>query len=350
MRGGVARRNIRHMTDIAVAPSAAVDQWLASFDEALTAGDPAAAAQLFLEDSYWRDLVAFTWNIKTVEGRDGVEAMLAATLAGAKPRNWRVTEPPDEADGVVTAWLEFETEAGRGNGLVRLKDGKAWTLLTALYELTGYEEPKGPGRSKGVEHRAEKGRETWLEARRREASELGYETQPEVVIVGGGQGGIALGARLRQLGVPPTIVERNERPGDSWRKRYKSLCLHDPVWYDHLPYIKFPENWPVFSPKDKIGDWLEMYTKVMELNYWGSSTVRSASFDGEDWEIVVDRGGEEVVLRPKQLVLATGMSSQPNLPDIPGMDAFAGEQHHSSNHPGPDAYVGKKAVVIGSNI
>ena len=202
--------------------------------------------------------------------------MLGETLAGAKPRNWRVTEPPDEADGVVTAWLEFETEAGRGNGLLRLKDGKAWTLLTALYELKGYEEPKGPGRSKGVEHHAEKGRETWLEARRREAEELGHETQPEVVIVGGGQGGIALGARLRQLGVPTIIVERNERPGDSWRKRYKSLCLHDPVWYDHLPYIKFPENWPVFSPKDKIGDWLEMYTRVMELNYWSSTTAKSA--------------------------------------------------------------------------
>ena len=50
--------------------------------------------------------------------------------------------------------------------------------------------------------------------------------------------------------------------------RYKSLCLHDPVWYDHLPYLKFPDNWPVFSPKDKIADWLEMYTRVMELNYW----------------------------------------------------------------------------------
>ena len=96
-----------------------------------------------------------------------------------------------------------------------------------------------------------------------------------MLIIGGGQGGIALGARLRQLGVPTIIVERNARPGDSWRKRYKSLCLHDPVWYDHLPYIKFPENWPVFSPKDKIGDWLEMYTRVMELNYWGSTTARA---------------------------------------------------------------------------
>ena len=339
------------MSEIAVQPAAAVDQWLASFDDALAAGDPAAAAELFLEDSYWRDLVAFTWNLKTVEGHDGVEAMLTETLAGAKPRAWRVTEPPTEEEGVVTAWLAFETEVGRGNGLLRLKGGKAWTLLTALSELKGHEEPAGPGRPMGAEHGANPDRKTWLEQREREAAQLGYETQPEVVIVGGGQGGIALGARLRQLGVPTIIVERNERPGDSWRKRYKSLCLHDPVWYDHLPYIKFPENWPVFSPKDKIADWLEMYTRVMELNYWSSTEAKSAKYDEDagEWQVVVERDGADVTLRPKQLVLATGMSGKANMPEIPGMDVFKGDQHHSSQHPGPDAYKGKRAVVIGSN-
>ena len=172
-----------------------------------------------------------------------------------------------------------------------------------------------------------------------------------MVIIGGGQGGIALGARLRQLDVPTIIVERNARPGDSWRKRYKSLCLHDPVWYDHLPYIPFPENWPVFSPKDKIGDWLEMYTRVMELNYWTSTTAEQASWDdtAKEWRVRVRRDGEEIVLRPKQLVLATGMSGKPNVPAFPGQDVFEGEQHHSSRHPGPDAYKGRKVVVIGSN-
>src|SRR3954453_20564812 len=109
------------MSDTAVQPAAAVDQWLASFDEALTAGDPAAAAALFLEDSYWRDLVAFTWNLKTVEGQDGVRDMLEATLAHTKPRGFATTEPAAEAEGVTEAWLEFETESGRGQGLLRLK-------------------------------------------------------------------------------------------------------------------------------------------------------------------------------------------------------------------------------------
>jgi len=173
--------------------------------------------------------------------------------------------------------------------------------------------------------------------------------QPEVLIIGGGQGGIALGARLRQLGVPTIIVERNERPGDSWRNRYKSLALHDPVWYDHLPYLPFPASWPVFSPKDKIGDWLEMYTKVMELNYWGSTTCKSAVREGDGWAVVVDRAGEEITLRPRQLVLALGASGLPNVPEIPGREKFRGDQHHSSAHPGPDKYKGKRAVVIGSN-
>ena len=143
-----------------------------------------------------------------------------------------------------------------------------------------------------------------------------------MLIVGGGQGGIALGARLRQLGVPTIIVERNQRPGDSWRKRYKSLCLHDPVWYDHLPYLKFPPNWPVFSPKDKIGDWLEMYTRVMELNYWGSTTAKRARYDEDarEWVVTVQRDGAELTLRPKQLVMATGMSARPRMPGFAGMD------------------------------
>ena len=327
--------------------------FLDGFGAALAANDIAKARDMFLDDCYWRDLVTFTWNVKTVEGKDQVEDMLKHQLAAIKPDNWLLAEGeiPTEEDGVTTAWIQFETEAARGYGLMRLKDGKIWTLLTTMVELKGYEEQAGFNRPLGAKHGAGKNRETWKEQREREAAELGYKTQPYCLIIGGGQGGIALGARLRQLGVPTIIVERNDRPGDSWRKRYKSLCLHDPVWYDHLPYIKFPENWPVFAPKDKIGDWLEMYTKVMELNYWSRTTAKSASFDVKtgEWTVVVDRDGEEVVLHPKQLVMATGMSGKKRMPAFPGMDKFKGVQQHSSEHEGPDKWTGKKVVVVGSN-
>ncbi len=334
---------------------ARVEQWVSSFQEALSARDVDRAVSLFAAECYWRDLVSFTWNLKTVEGTDGVADLLNTVLDRVDPTNFAVTGEATSTDGVDEAWLTFETAVGRGTGHVRLKEGKAWTLLTTLDELTGHEEGLRDRRPLGTEHGANPDRETWMEAREREAEELGYSRQPEVVVIGGGQGGIALGARLRQLGVETIVIERNERAGDSWRKRYKSLALHDPVWYDHLPYMPFPDNWPVFAPKDKIGDWLEMYTRVMEINYWGSTTAESAEFDEAEgrWTVTVQRdrgnGPEEVVLRPRQLVFAMGVSGKPNKPEFPGMDRFRGEIQHSSEHPGPVGYEGKKVVVVGSN-
>ena len=333
--------------------AAGVTTWLSAFGDALSAGDTAAAGALFTEDCFWRDLVAFTWNIKTLEGRAEISAMLDQTLPWVQPRGWKITdgEEPAGAGGVVEAWIDFETAAGRGRGHLRLRDGQCWTLLTTLDELRGHEERCGPTRPKGVERRANPARTTWLEDREQEASELGITEQPYVLIIGGGQAGIGLGARLRQLRVPTIIIDKRSRPGDQWRSRYKSLCLHDPVWYDHMPYLKFPDNWPVFSPKDKIADWLESYTKIMELNYWPDTEATSAAYDAQAgrWAVQVERDGELLVLRPEQLVLATGMSGRPNLPGFPGMDTFRGDQHHSSAHPGPGRYRGKRCVVIGSN-
>jgi len=330
-----------------------VEAFLGKFEAALTAGDLDAAVGMFNEECYWRDLVAFTWNIKTVEGRDEVRDLLSHTLKRVKPSDWRIAEgeTATENGGVLEAWISFDTGLAPGFGLIRIKDGGIWTLLTTMVELKGHEEKAGFTRPLGAKHGVHPGAKSWKEEREEELKTLGYEKQPYALIIGGGQGGIALGARLRQLGVPTIIVEKNERPGDSWRNRYKSLCLHDPVWYDHLPYLDFPKNWPVFSPKDKIGDWLEMYAKVMELDYWTKTTAKSAKYDEKkkEWTVVVDRDGKEVTLRPKQLIFATGMSAKPNLPKFKGMESFKGEQHHSSKHPGPDGYKGKKVVVIGSN-
>jgi putative flavoprotein involved in K+ transport len=339
------------MTDLATHPTQAASAWLADFTAALERQDVDAAVALFDADSYWRDLVAFTWNICTQEGPEAIRAMLQARLADTRPSAFAVEGQATEADGVIDAWFTFETGLARGRGHLRLKNGKAWTLLTTMTELKGFEERKGERRAKGAEHGVKPDRKTWLEQRQEQVATLGYSVQPYVVIVGGGQGGIALGARLRRLSVSAIIVEKNEKPGDSWRKRYKSLCLHDPVWYDHLPYLPFPDDWPVFAPKDKIGDWLEMYTKVMELDYWGSTTAKKATFDEttQTWDLVVERDGKEITLHPKELVFALGVSGYPNVPQIPGAETFQGEQHHSSKHPGPEAYKDRKCVVLGSN-
>lgn len=335
----------------AQSPNGKISTWLAQLGAALEAGDSAAAAGLFAADCYWRDFVSFTWNLKTMEGRDDIAAMLDGTLATVKPRNWALRGDATEADGITEGWIDFETETGRGEGHLRLNAEGAWTFLTTLRELKGHEEKKGRTREAGVFHGADQNRRSWKELRDDEEAKLGYDEQPYVVIIGGGQGGIGLGARLRRLGVPTIIIEKNPRAGDSWRNRYKSLCLHDPVWYDHLPYLPYPDHWPVFAPKDKIGDWLESYTKIMELNYWSSTTCENASYDEASgtWTVNVVRDGKPVTLKPTQLVLATGMSAVPNIPDIPGMDDFKGDLHHSSKHPGADKFKDKKVVVIGSN-
>ena len=326
---------------------------LDSLNQALADRDAAGASRLFADECYWRDLVLLTWNLKTLEGRHQIADMLAAQLDAVAPVRFSLDEREavEEADGLVSAWIVVDTRHARGSGHVRIKDGRIWTLLTAAQELKGHEEPLGTRRPMGAEHGIRRGRQTWLERRQQEAQELGRDTQPFVLVIGGGQGGIALGARLRQLGVSHIVIDRQARPGDQWRNRYKSLCLHDPVWYDHLPYMPFTDNWPVFAPKDKIGDWLEMYTKVMEVNYWPSTNCLSARFDeaSQAWEVSVERDGETLVLRPQHVVFATGMSGKANVPKIKGQEVFQGEQQHSSQHPGPDAYAGKKVVVIGAN-
>ncbi|MGB8855541.1 MAG: NAD(P)/FAD-dependent oxidoreductase [Burkholderiales bacterium] len=329
----------------------AASDWLAKFGAALSSGDINTAVNLFDEDCYWRDLVTFTWNIKTLESKAQIKDMLQATLASTQPSNWQIDGEATEADGVTEAWFTFETAVARGRGLLRLKGDRCWTLLTSMTELKGYEEKKGASRPMGTQHGVFRDRKNWAEQKAHDEAELGYSKQPYCVIIGGGQGGIGLGARLKRLGVPTIIVEKNPRPGDSWRNRYKSLCLHDPVWYDHLPYLPFPDDWPVFSPKDKIGDWLESYTKVMELNYWGNTECKSAQYDDarQEWTVNVEREGKPVTLRPKQLILATGMSAVPNQPKLPGEEKFKGTLLHSSKFTNGEAYRGKKCVVVGSN-
>ena len=334
------------MTDF----TAEVSEWLANFAAALDRLDFEGAAKMFADESYWRDLVSFTWNIKTAEGKEEIKAMLEATVPVAKPGPWRIEGDAAMDNGVISSWFSFETTVARGKGHLRLKDGTCMTLLTTMVELKGFEEKKGAVRPKGVQHGAYSNRQNWLERRNEEVATLGVSAQPYCLIIGGGQGGIALGARLKQLEVPTIIIEKNDRPGDSWRKRYKSLCLHDPVWYDHMPYLPFPDHWPIFCPKDKLGDWLEMYTKVMELNFWHSTECQGAVYDeaSREWVVTVNRAGETVVLRPKQLVLATGMSGVPNIPEIPGAKTFKGRQHHSSKHTSGEEFRGQTCIVVGA--
>ena len=242
------------MNNHPVQPTEQLSEWLSHFSSALERSDFTSAMGLFHKACYWRDLLAFTWNIKTAEGKEDIRSMLAATVAQTVPSRWQLAGEVTVNDDGISGWCTFETAVGRGQGHVRLKEGKCWTLFTALSELSGFEEKKGASRIAGTEHGVVKKRTSWHERKLEEEAALGYTRQPYCVIIGGGQGGIALAARFRRLDVPTIVIEKNERAGDSWRKRYKSLCLHDVIWQNHLPYMPFPDDWPVFIPKDKMGD------------------------------------------------------------------------------------------------
>ncbi|MBL7286371.1 NAD(P)/FAD-dependent oxidoreductase [Corynebacterium godavarianum] len=333
----------------------AAQQWLADLEAATATADPDAAGQaaadLFEPEGFWRDLIGMTWNLYTAEGREEIARMVAATHPDSTITNTELTDVEDEGDGVTRLHFTCDTGHFHCRGIARLRGGKAWTLLISGRELKDFPEKKGRNRELGAQHGPQQDPENWADRREKRRATLGVSEQPYVLIIGGGQGGIALGARLKRQGVPALIVDKADRPGDQWRGRYHSLCLHDPVWYDHMPYLPFPDDWPVFTPKDKMGDWLEHYVGIMDLDYWTNAEVKHAEFDEaqQRWDVRLTRDGNEMTLHPTQLVFATGMSGVPNRPQLKGQENFAGEIRHSSEHPGGDVDAGKDVVILGAN-
>ena len=325
-------------------------EWLNKFEKLIYEKDIEKILDLFSDTSTWRDLISFTWNIITFESKLDIKLMLNSVLFEINPENFQIIDMKTKLKS-DEAWFSFDTKYAKCKGHIRLKDGKAITFLSVIDELKGYEEKKGYNRELGTEFGAFKYRKNWLEKKLSDIDDLNENKNPYCLIVGGGQAGLALAARLKQLDVPTIVIDKNKTPGDTWRNRYHSLCLHDPVWYDHMPYMQFPDHWPIFSPKDKIGDWLEMYAKIMEINYWGLSECINASFDelNDEWTVVVDKNGEEVEIKTKHLVFATGMSGMPNIPSIKNSNQYKGDYVHSSNFISGSGYKDKNCVVVGSN-
>ena len=341
-------------------PGAIVADWLAGFERA--AGSPTRSLPgLFRPDSHWRDVLALTWNIQTVSGAEKIGDALRRHLAHAKPGGFAIDPlrtPPRHVTRAGTKAIEaifrFETAQGRGSGVVRLiPDGgdapKAWTLLTALDQLNGFEETTGKARPSGAAYSRDFRGPNWLDLRNSAAQYT--DRDPTVLIVGGGQAGLSIAARLAQLGVDALIVDREPRVGDNWRKRYHALTLHNQVHVNHLPYMPFPPNWPVYIPKDKVASWFEAYVEAMELNYWTATEFRGATYDEKEqrWTVPLERaGGGKRTLHPKHIVLATGVSGIPNLPEIPTLRDFRGQVLHSSQYTDGESWKGVNAIVIGT--
>ncbi|TFK48074.1 FAD/NAD(P)-binding domain-containing protein [Heliocybe sulcata] len=334
--------------------------WLLSFAKCAQTADADGLLSLLTEDAFWRDLLVMTWDFRIFQSTPAIRSFLNDRLARSKLSSFKLNDATVELQrpwhdiAWIQALFSFEADAGRASGVVRLvpiptSDGKltwkAHAVLTNLEELKGFPEKTGPHREPLPNHGK------WLEKRQREIDFV--DEEPKVLIIGGGQSGLEIAARLKYLNVPSLIVERHPRIGHNWRTRYEALCLHDPVWYDHMPYLPFPPTWPVYTPAMKLADWLESYAHHLELNVWTSSTITKINQDDKTkkWTVVVQRGenGPERTFTVEHLVFALGFGGgEPRRPKYPGMDEFEGKIIHSAQHKTARDHVGKKVVVIGA--
>ena len=209
---------------------------------------------------------------------------------------------------------------------------KAWTLLTALDELKGHEETVGRARPTGQSYSRDFRGPNWLDLRKSAAAYA--DSDPAVLVIGAGQAGLSIAARLKQLQVDTLVVDRWPRIGDNWRKRYHALTLHNQVQVNHLPYMNFPPNWPTYIPKDKLAAWFEAYAESMELNVWSGTEFESGAYDKKAgrWSIVLRReDGTKRDMHPRHVIMATGLSGVPVVPDIPTLRKFP--RHRPAFHP-----------------
>jgi hypothetical protein len=345
-------------TDIATL----VETWLSLFERALAHADETALARLFKAESYWRDVLALTWRIRTVNGAEAIVPELKAGAARCRPARFTIDPnrtAPRRVSRAGTATIEaifkFETAEGSGSGVLRLDPDsaggtpQAWTLLTALDAIKGHEEKPGRLRSGGKAYSRDFHGPNWLDVRTETAAFR--DRDPDVLVIGGGQAGLSAAACLGQLDIDTLIVDREQRVGDNWRNRYHALVLHNQVNVNHLPYMRFPPNWPAYIPKDKIAGWFEAYAESMELNYWTATEFESARYDEEAsrWSVRLrSSGGATREIHPQHIVMATGVSGIPSLPDIPTLPKFAGTVLHSSQYTSGEAWRGKRALIIGS--
>ena len=343
--------------------SGAAESWLSAFGTALSTADAGALASLMHPDSHWRDLLAFTWHISTVSGPDDISTALADSADDLEPQSFSIdydAAPPRMVmrggrQDVLETIFRFTTKTGQCSGVLRMiadeADAgrlKAWTILTALDEISGFEESIGTARPTGEAYSRDFKGPNWLDRRN---IAIAYEDRdPEVLVVGGGQAGLSIAARLTQLGVDTLIVDKEERVGDNWRKRYHALVLHNQVHVNHLPYMPFPPNWPTYIPKDKLAGWFEYYAEAMELNFWTETEFSGGAYDETDgrWTVELKQPGGTRTLRPRHVVMATSVTGIPNLPTIPTLDQFKGEVIHSSAYTGAQSRKDKRVLIIGT--
>ncbi|KAI9146866.1 putative flavin-binding monooxygenase protein [Paramyrothecium foliicola] len=340
-------------------PEEIVGQWLSKLSASIVGGSFQSLTDLFLEDCWWRDFISMNWDFTSKHGIKDVRTYLATatnTLAHIEPvQSGGLKAVLLDLAGMI--WIQgaftFANQYGSGRGMVKLlntgeTEWKAWIVFTQLEKLN-------------FQHDLEKQKalNPAMAARKPAASTNGDGNQHEehdlqVLVIGAGQAGLSLGARLRSMGIRTLLVDKNARFGDSWRARYKTVTLNTPTYSDHPPFMKLPENWPRWLPRDKVADFWEHYGQMMGVDCLFKTTVTNVKYDDSEkrYSVYLQQGGQATALEPRHVVLATGVfSGEPVLPHFPGQDKFAGQMYHSSKHVAADEIPDintKRVVIVGA--
>jgi len=168
---------------------------------------------------------------------------------------------------------------------------------------------------------------------------------PQVVIVGAGAAGLSAGGALKRLGVEATILDKDDRIGGSWARRYERLHLHTVRRFSGLAHHPIPRSYPRYVPKDQYAGYLEQYAEALRLRVELSRPVRAVR-PGDDglWETVSEEG--ERWLAPV-VVIATGHYNEPVVPRWPGLDDYTGRVVHSRDYASGRDFAGEDVLVVG---
>ncbi|KHN99847.1 Pyridine nucleotide-disulfide oxidoreductase, FAD/NAD(P)-binding domain protein [Metarhizium album ARSEF 1941] len=309
-----------------------VSRWIAALSRAIDKNDVAVFEGLFVQESWWRDLVALTWNITSKNGPSAISAYVLGSVSGFG--GITVIKTPSLAPSLqqlgsatfIQAAFAFTTKFGSGRGMVRLanvgpNEWKAWTASTELEHLKEAQEANEDG-SRRVNCLENGQKEPMLD-------------ELQVLVVGGGQCGVFLAAHLEHMGLSYLLVDKNPRVGDSWRNRYETLKIHTPSSMNSFPFLRFPTSWPRYMTKHQYGEWMECYSRIMNLKIRTNTTVRRVvREDGTRCHrIELETNGTLYTIKAKHVVLSTGLhSDQPVRLDIPGQEAFRGQIYHTCQH------------------
>lgn len=166
-------------------------------------------------------------------------------------------------------------------------------------------------------------------------------SEPDVCVVGAGAAGLACAVTLRRAGADVVVLERGE-VGAAWQTRYDCLHLHTVRWLSGLPGYGIPRSYGKWPSRDGVVEYLRAYARRHALDVRARRRVERVDRDGGGWAVHV--GAEHIHAR--RVVVATGYSNVPFLPDWPG--TFGGELVHSSDYRRGDLYRGHRVLVVGA--